>query len=132
MAIGHLPIGSSSRRVPQTGAAVPRTGNVPGPDLEAPPQEGRPGGGGGQTCESRSRIQEQSRDLGVECNSTLSAPEVPPVTQSQEMSQKAGNARSALLHRPASPPTTVLFIKLQVRWLNYVALRTRGFVASSE
>lgn len=49
MATGHLPIGSSSRRVPQDGAAVPRTGNVPGADLEAPPHEGRARGGRGQT-----------------------------------------------------------------------------------
>lgn len=48
-ATGHLPIGSSSRRVPQAGAAVPRTGNVPGADLEAPPHKGR--GSGGETTD---------------------------------------------------------------------------------
>ena len=47
MATGDLPIGSCSRRVPQAGAAVPRTGNVPEADLEAPPSKGRAHGGGG-------------------------------------------------------------------------------------
>lgn len=37
-----------------------------------------------------------------------------------------------LLHRTASQPTIVLFIKLQVRVLNWVTMRTRGCRASSE
>lgn len=49
MATGYLPIGSCSRRVPQAGAAVPRTGNVPGADLEVPPSKDTARGGGGQT-----------------------------------------------------------------------------------
>lgn len=48
------------------------------------------------------------------------------------MAQKAGNACSVLLHRMASQPAIVLFIKLEVHLLNWVPIRTRGCMASSK
>ena len=75
MATGYLPIGSCSRRVPQAGAAVPRTGNVPGADLEALPSKDTARGGGGQThtqeeARLKRRVQTlQRRGIGVICGS---------------------------------------------------------------
>lgn len=112
MATGHLPIGSSSRRVPQAGAAVPRTGNSPGADLEAPPHDGRAlVKGAGDKCQHSKEKQGPNVSADpVEENWTLSALEVTPVTRSQEMAQKAGNACSVLVHLTASWPPTMLFI----------------------
>lgn len=60
-ATGYLPIGSSSRRVPQAGAAVPRTGNVPGADLEALRQAGPVGVG-----DRHKHMEEEKQDLRAE------------------------------------------------------------------
>lgn len=48
------------------------------------------------------------------------------------MAQKAGNACSVLLHRMASQPAIVLFIKLEVHLLNWVPIRIKGCMASSK
>ncbi|CAI9154493.1 unnamed protein product [Rangifer tarandus platyrhynchus] len=119
MTTGYLPIGSCSRRVPQAGAAVPRTGNVPGADLEALPSKDTARRGGGQTNTGRSKTQAQSADPAEERHRSLSAG-VTPGTRSQEMAPKAGNACSVLVHRLASWPTPELFITLQARLLNWV------------
>ena len=79
MATGYLPIGSCSRRVPQAGAAVPRTGNVPGADLEALPSKDTAHGGGGRThtqeeARLKRRVQTlQRRGIGVYLQESLPA-----------------------------------------------------------
>lgn len=66
---GYLSIGSSSKRVPQAGAAVPRTGNVPGADLGAPLHESRGSRGRRHTDTSKNRskieCRAETQELGV-------------------------------------------------------------------
>lgn len=129
-ATGHLPIGSSSRRVPQACTAVPRTGNVPERTWKRHLREaGLVGAGDKHTEEEKTHA--WRGDPGLESNSTRPAPEVAPVTQSQEWFRGQGLRTLSRCTR-ASLPTTALFIKPQVPLLRGVAIRAGGCVASSE